>query len=161
MSNINPQTIDSVKAVISNMLIKMGACGRISARLYEHEGKETIAVNIDTSDAKILIGQAGENLMAFQRMAWLLFKKQNKEESLPFIVDVNNYRQEKEERLKSLARSAALKVRRTKEREVLRPMSAYDRRIIHTFLADEEDLTTESIGEEPERKVVVKLVGKD
>jgi spoIIIJ-associated protein len=139
----------------------MGVCGRISTRLYEREGKEAVAINISTDDAKILIGQAGENLIAFQRMARLLFRKQNKEQSLPFVIDVNNYRREKEERLKSLARSAALKVRRTKEKEVLRPMSAYDRRIVHTFLAGEEDLATESVGDEPERKVVVKLVNRD
>lgn len=159
MSNINPDSIDTVKALVSDMLTKMGVRGKITARLSEYKDQETVAVNISTDDAKILIGQAGEHLMALQHVARLLFKKQH-QVSLPFMLDVNNYKREKEEKLQSLARSVALKVRRTGEKEVLNPMSSYDRFVIHNFLANEEDLSTESYGEEPERRLVVKLAGK-
>ena len=159
MLEINNEIVVSVKEIISETLIKMGITGQVFERLEEQEGREVLLLNIKTDDANLMIGQAGDNLLAFQHLIRLLSRKKSEEVTL-FIIDVNDYRKEKVERLRSLARSAALKVRRTGEKEVLLPMPAYERRIIHTFLADEKDLLTVSYGEEPERKVVVKIIGE-
>lgn len=139
------------------MITRMGVAGQISERLEEQEGREVLVLNIKTNDAKLMIGQGGDNLFAFQHVVRLLFRKKNENEMIPFRVDVNDYRRDKEDSLRSIARSAALNVRRTKQKEELRPMSAYDRRIVHTFLADEDDLVTVSYGDDPERRVVIKL----
>jgi len=157
MSGIDSQTIESVREIVSDMLMQMGVNGQISERLEEQEGREILILNIETDDAKLMIGQAGDNLLAFQHVVRLLFRKKSEGEVIPFTIDVNNYRQEKADRLRSVARSAALKVRRTGEKEVLQVMPAYDRRVVHTFLAEEKDLMTISYGEEPDRQVVVKL----
>jgi len=157
MANINSQTVDMVKSLVSEMLTKIGISAEIDASLSEHRDQEVISINISTDDAKILIGQSGEHLMALQHMARIMFRRKFDQDT-PFILDINNYKRDKEEKLKSLARSVALKVRRTQEQEMLRPMASYDRWVIHNFLADEEDLKTESHGLDPERKVVVKLV---
>ena len=158
MAGIDSKDVENLKAIVVEMIAGMKVLGQISERLEEREGREMLVLNIKTDDAKIMIGQAGDNLFAFQHVVRLLFRKQSSEDKMmPFMIDVNNYRQEKEENLRSLARSAALNVRRTKEKEVLRPMPAYDRRIVHTFLADEEDLVTVSYGDDPDRQVVVKL----
>ena len=157
MSGIDSQSIESIREVVSDMLIKMGVNGQISERLEEQEGREILVLNIKTDDAKLMIGQAGDNLLAFQYVVRLLFRKKSEGEVIPFTIDVNNYRQEKADRLRSIARSTALKVRRTGAKEVLPAMPAYDRRVVHTFLAEEKDLMTVSYGEEPKRRVVVKL----
>lgn len=158
MSNINPQSIEAVKGVVNEILERIGVFGSITASLGEYRERETIALNIGTDkDASLLIGPAGEHLIALQHLARILFRKKY-DLNVPFIIDVNNYKKDKEEKLKSLARSIALKVRRTREQEILKPMASYDRWVIHSFLAEEKDLATESHGVDPERKVVVKLV---
>ncbi len=157
MSNINPESIALAQGVLSDILQRIGVAGTISARLSEFREREIIAFNVKTDDANLLIGSAGEHLMALQYLTRILFKKKYGLD-IHFIVDVNNYKSDKEDKLKSLARSAALKVRRTKEQAVLQPMASYDRWVIHNFLAEEDDLKTESQGLEPERKVIIKLV---
>ena len=67
------------------------------------------------------------------------------------------FRKEREKFLTELAQKAAQRVRRTKNPIFLEPMSAYERRFIHLELAEYPDIATESIGEEPERKIVVRL----
>lgn len=158
MAGIDPQNIETFKTIVTEMIAKMGVLGQISERLEDREGRETLILNIETDDAKIMIGQAGDNLFAFQHVARLLFRKRSEGEGMiPIVIDVNDYRRDKEDNLRSIARSAALNVRRTKQKEELRPMPAYDRRIVHTFLAEEKDLMTISYGEGEERRVVVKL----
>ncbi|MCD6402414.1 hypothetical protein J7L36_00985, partial [bacterium] len=71
-------------------------------------------------------------------------------------LDINKYKKKKTEYLKELANSVADQVALTKKEKVLPPMQAFERRIIHLELADRSDVTTESIGKEPERRVVVK-----
>ncbi|PIR71473.1 MAG: hypothetical protein COU43_02475 [Candidatus Nealsonbacteria bacterium CG10_big_fil_rev_8_21_14_0_10_37_25] len=76
----------------------------------------------------------------------------------PFFIDldINGYKKKKLDYLKELARSLADEVALTKKEKNLPPMAAYERRIIHLELAGRSDVTTESIGEEPERRVVVR-----
>ena len=76
----------------------------------------------------------------------------------PFYInlDINDYKKKKEEYLKELARSAAEEVALTKREKILGSMLAYERRIIHMELSNRENIETESIGEEPERRVIIK-----
>ena len=71
-------------------------------------------------------------------------------------LDINNYKKKKIAYLRELARSIADEVALTKKEKVLSPMPSYERRIIHLELAGRSDVTTESIDEEPKRKVVVR-----
>lgn len=158
MSEINEKTIDLLKEIINEVLKKMGVSGTIFSKIIEtDDGKEQILLNIKTLDADILIGRGGENLFALQHLIRVLFRKKSKD-LIPFMLDINNYKKEKEEKLQSIAHFAAAKAKRTGKKVILRPMPACDRRIIHLFLAQEKELTTESIGEEPNRKVVIKPV---
>ena len=72
------------------------------------------------------------------------------------FVEVNDYKKQKEEKLKRLANKMANNVIRFRKPIRLEPMSAYERLIIHTELANRDDVETESIGEEPRRRVVIK-----
>lgn len=74
------------------------------------------------------------------------------------VVDVNNYRKQRQELIVELARAAARKAVATKEEIVLPPMNAFERRLIHTELMGRPDLKTESAGEDRERHVVVKPI---
>lgn len=114
-----------------------------------------LIVSIQVDDASRLIGQSGSNLNDLQRVLRLLIAKKVSEPQL-FLLDVNGYREKREAFLKELSRELAEQVIKTKKSVMLQPMSSYERRIIHVELTGRSDVATESIGEEPERRVVIK-----
>lgn len=156
MNEINEKSIEEVKGVVEDLILKMGIAGKTYARIDEKEGKEIVCLNIEADDANYLIGQRGCNLFAIQHLTKIFLKRKKTETEIPFYIDVNNYRQEKEEYLKNLAFETAEKVTRINREIVLKPMTAYERRVVHMALAGDEDVCTESVGEEPNRKIVVK-----
>lgn len=122
--------------------------------------KDEIIINIfSEKSANLLIGQNGENLRAIQYLIRLLVHKNLEEEStLPFLVDINGYRQQKDRALFDLAEETALQAKQDGKPIILRIMNAYERRLIHLHLAERTDIKTESIGEGEERKVVVRPI---
>lgn len=90
----------------------------------------------------------------FERIANLLAKKYGIEENI--FVDINNYRKERENLIVELAKAAARKVLLTKEEVKLPAMNAYERRLVHMELSTRPDVKSESLGEGPERHVIVK-----
>ena len=116
---------------------------------------ETVPINLKTDDPQILIGEGGQTLVEIQHLLKVILKRKILE--LFYIdLDINDYKKKKIEYLKELARSVADEVVLTKKEEQLVSMPAYARRIIHLELAGRQDVTTESLGQEPERRVVIK-----
>jgi len=116
---------------------------------------ETLYISLKTSDFSLLIGESGETLFEIQHLLKIILsKKLNKK--IYVDLDINDYKKKRIKYLKELAHSLANEVALTKKAKILPPMSAYERRIIHLELATRNDVRTESIGEEPERKVVIK-----
>lgn len=120
--------------------------------------EEVSVINITASpeQAKYFLKENALGLNAFQHLLRILITKKNLGQTF-FILDINNYKKEREKFLFELAFKAAQKVRRMKKSITLEPMSSYERRIIHLKLAEEPDIVTESTGQEPERKVVIRL----
>ena len=81
----------------------------------------------------------------------------NIEEKVRVILDISNYRDKRKKVLEELAEKVAKTVEKTKKKIVLEPMSAYERKIIHSKLQDNNKVITESVGEEPNRKVAILL----
>jgi spoIIIJ-associated protein len=117
--------------------------------------EKTLTIRLKSDEPQILIGEKGQTLFEIQHLLGAILKRKIKE---PFYIDldINNYKEKKIEYLKELARSVADEVALTKKEKVLSPMPAYERRIIHLELAERKDVTTESVGQEPERKVVIR-----
>jgi len=115
----------------------------------------TIPINLELEDPQILIGEGGQTLAEIQHLLKAILRRKIQE---PFFIDldISGYKKKKFEYLKELARSAADEVAITKKEKILSPMPAYERRIIHLELAGRSDITTESIGQEPERRVVIR-----
>jgi spoIIIJ-associated protein len=114
-----------------------------------------IALEIELSEPQILIGQGGQTLFEIQRILRIILNKKFQQNFL-FNLDINNYKKKKIEYLKSLAKDSANQVALTKEEKVLPPMSAYERRIIHTELSQRTDIATESSGDGTERHIIIK-----
>lgn len=112
-----------------------------------------IFVRID-EDTSLLIGYRGSALLALQHVLRLAAQKQMSPCPALFL-DINGYRQQREEYLRSVAKKAARQASLTKRPVELEPMSAAERRIIHSELAAYPELTTQSQGDGEERRVVV------
>jgi len=116
---------------------------------------ETVFIDLKTEDPQILIGEGGQTLIEIQHLLKAILKRKIQE---PFFIDldINGYKKKKIEYLKELAKNCADEVSITKKEKILSSMPAYERRIIHLELAGRTDVVTESIGQEPERKVVIR-----
>jgi len=113
--------------------------------------------DVFSREAGLLIGEGGAYLSAWEQVLRAMGTKQG-DQRLRVIVDVNNYRAQKDEELRELAKRAARQAALSKKPVVLPPMNAYERKMVHLELALRPDVTTESEGEEPQRCVVVKPI---
>lgn len=118
------------------------------------EKDKTLCINIAGRDVGVLIGRRGETLDSLQYLLNLSVNK-NRLERCKVLLDVEGYRQRREETLQRLAWKLADKARQRGRNVVLEPMNAQERRIIHTALQDRDDIYTFSEGEEPYRKIVI------
>ena len=124
---------------------------------YKTEVKEfEIYVDIEGEDVNHLIGYRGENINAIQTILTSIANKKSTEK-IRVYLDIAGYRERRIKTLEDLAEKIARTVVRTKKSVTLEPMTAYERKIIHTKLQTHSKVETFSKGEEPYRKVVIKL----
>ncbi len=125
------------------------------------EGDNILRVTIDCPEPRQLIGWHGETLNSLQHLLKSILRAKQHADSAVFVVlDVDGYRKEQEDRVRSIAEQKAEFVRRTGHRIALPPMSPYFRRIVHLHVASLPtlaDLTTESIGEGEFRQILLKM----
>ena len=118
-----------------------------------------INVEITNSNLGFLIGYRGETLYAMQNILSAIAGK-SIEKKVRVILDIEGYKEKREKTLEELAEKVAKTVIRTKKPIKLEPMQAYERKIIHSKLQQNEKVETESIGEEPNRRIIIKLKNK-
>jgi spoIIIJ-associated protein len=143
--------------VVSDLLERMRIKARVKASIRPSASKdeeETVLVNIEGDDLSILIGRRSETLNALQYIASLIVGRRLNR-WIPMIIDVQGYRQRRERQLRMLARRMADQAVHTGRRQVLEPMPPNERRVIHLELRDHPLVITESIGEDPHRKVTI------
>jgi len=123
----------------------------------EEEERINLPIKVKADEPKPLIGKNGQNLKKIRHLIKILLRKNFDFQKRFYInLDINNYRENKIKYLKEKAVETANDVSLSRESKELSPMPADERRIIHIELADREDVKTESIGREPERRVVIK-----
>lgn len=144
--------------ILSKLLAHMNLKAQVSASYQEddRENRKTIAVDVRGNDLSILVGRRAETLNALQYVASLMIGKQV-EQWVQLSIDVEGYRSRRERQLRQMARRMAEQAVKTGRRQTLEPMTAAERRIIHLELRDHPQVTTESVGEEPYRKVTILL----
>jgi len=149
--------LDKTESTISKLLYHMGLQAQISAHYGEaREDRRPIMVDIRGSDLGVLIGRRSETLSAFQYVASLMVGKET-DQFVHLIVDVEGHRDRRERQLRQLAQRMAEQVIKSGRRLTLEPMTASERRVIHMELRDHPAVTTQSMGEEPHRKVTILL----
>lgn len=120
----------------------------------EEGGSVRVAVQA-ADNGRLLIGKNGQNLKALEHIVRIMWLRQNPD-NRSVVVDVNDYRAERSKELIQLVRETASRVQQTRRSEAFEPMSSYERRLVHTELATYSDLATESVGQDPHRRVVIK-----
>lgn len=130
--------------------------GEIEVSEFEGDEGELI-LDLDGEDLSVLIGRHGATIQSFQQMVSLItsIKLGYK---YPVTIDVHGYKSRQKNKLEDLAYKMANKALNQNRKVNLRPMSPYDRRIIHMVLSDEQDVETYSVGEGKDRHVVIKPI---
>lgn len=149
--NLN-EVITFIKETLTKMTELMGAKSKLEVRKRENN----ISVTIFSENNAILIGKNGKNVTAMQQLIrQMVNSKLNK--PLSIIIDVGNYKEKRARNIEYLAKKLAREAHKTNTEVTMDSMNSYERRIVHEVLADDKYVYTESIGEEPNRKVVIKL----
>jgi len=143
---------DVAKKFLLDVFEKM----KVNASIEVTEDDDTVSLMISGKDIGIVIGRRGETLDSLQYLTSLVINKSS-EEYKRVVIDIENYRQKREETLIKLADRLAQKVVRYKKPITLEPMNPYERRIIHSSLQNNKYVETYSTGDEPNRKVVITL----
>ncbi len=147
-----------LKNITQDILGHLGYEGEIN--IFSNEKDPSLkVVSFNSSDnLNALIGKNGQNIKSLEQIIKMFyFKKASLEEKpVTFMVDLNDYRKFRAKQVIEKAMETVNRVRTSKKAEALLPMSSYERRLIHVELASYPDIETESIGEEPKRRIVIK-----
>ena len=122
-----------------------------------HKKGKTLYVDLSSKKAALLIGKRGHTLNALQQLTQLVVNKQSKQ-YITILLDVESYRDRREEALETLASRMAEKAIRTGKKVTFEPMPSYERKVIHNVLSGRVDIETFSEGAEPNRYLVIQPV---
>ncbi len=152
LDHIADAAIDVIKMILSYFNL-----GNVSIDEYEGEESEIILDIVGEGDLASLIGRHGKTLDALQLLVTSIVYKQIGFR-YPITVDIEGYKNRRRGKLESLAKSSASRAVRQHSDVRLRPMSAYERRIIHMCLKDNNQVETVSEGDDPDRYIVIKVL---
>lgn len=152
--------LEDKQAIIKDEVASLLAKLNVTAEVEVSEESDFFAVDIETPESGILIGYHGETLSALQLIASLVLANKFGE-FVRIVLNVGDYRQKREEKLKEMALDAATRAKETQQEVMLTNLTPWQRRIIHMTLAEDAEIVTESQGEDPERYLVIKPAKAD
>ncbi|HEX7224000.1 MAG TPA: RNA-binding cell elongation regulator Jag/EloR, partial [Candidatus Limnocylindria bacterium] len=150
LSGEERSTVETAKTVLEEMLSLMGVNGTVEVAT----GGETARLNVRGDDLGLLIGRRGEKLASLQHIVNLIVGRREGQHHR-IAIDVENYRGRREEQLRDVADRAAKRVIQTGKIIQLEAMPAVERRIVHMALLENPKVRTQSVGVEPNRRIVV------
>ena len=161
ITGVSPEVVAVAKEVVEELVRLLGLKARVQMRGLEprgvrspDDGTATCTADVTGEDLGILIGRRGENLTALQYVTNMIVNKRT-DSDVRVVVDVEHYLVRRYESLHGIALRMAERVKQSGTPVTLEPMPPYERRIVHMTLADHPDVSTVSIGEGEERRVVI------
>ena len=158
-NGVNPLESEKVKNAVAYLTKVLAALGAEDFKIETSLNGETVYLDIVGDKLGVVIGRRGETLDALQYLT-ILASNKAEESYCRISVDCNGYRAKRKETLEALAVETAHRVLKQGRRVTLEPMNPYERRIIHSKVAEIEGVFSNSIGEEPFRKVVISANAK-
>ena len=146
------ETARNARAFLKELSEKMG----VPAEIEVCEKSDSLRMRLSGENMSILIGRRGETLDALQYLTSLNVNR-GREEYMRVTLDTENYRAKREEALRKLAVRMANRAKKSGRRVALEPMNPNERRILHSALQNDPEVTTHSEGEEPYRRVIITL----
>ena len=153
-ADASPEALAAGKAILEQLMTHLGFDVRVEVQAGETSRLNVVGDGDEREALGALIGRKGERLSALQHLVNLMLSKEMGTWTR-VLVDVEDYRGRRERQLRDLAERAAARVVETGKMLQLEPMPALERRWIHLTLRDNPDVATQSIGEEPNRRVVL------
>lgn len=150
-----PKRLETVKKEAEELFDLLGVEAKIE--VSEDKENEAVAVQIESSEPGVIIGRHGETISSLQLLLGAIVSRRLGEWTR-VLVNVGDWRQTREETLKRMAASAAQKAHFSGEEVSLPPLSPAERRVIHLYLGENPEVTTQSEGEGNLRRVIVKPV---
>ncbi len=152
-----PEEVLVARDTITVLLEKMNVQAKVSVKLGDSDSNriQPVLIDIEGNDLSFLIGRKAETINALQFITSLIIGRKLGR-WVPLQIDVQQYRKRREDELRKLARRIADQVASTGRNQALEPMPPNERRIIHLELRDHPEVETESKGEDPKRKVIVR-----
>lgn len=150
--------MDTIRETLGFLLDSLKFEYKINIKKDSDENGKIFFCDIEVEDdSNLLIGQHGVNLNALQHIARILVKK-NSEDPIRFTIDVNSYRSEKNNSVVEYVESLADRAVKEGVEVETRPMTAYERRLAHVDLQNNENVETESVGDGKNRRVIIRPV---
>jgi spoIIIJ-associated protein len=150
----SPEALAAGKVILEQLLVHIGFDARVDVETGETSRLNVLGAETEREELGALIGRKGERLSALQHLVNLMLSRQMGAWTR-VLVDVEDYRGRRERQLREIAERAAARVVETGKMLQLEPMPALERRWIHLALKGNGDVVTQSIGEEPNRRIVV------
>ena len=157
-----------IKETVVELLDIMGLEAKIENEKIEDIGgeQEIYTINLTADDPNLLIGQYGSNLQSLQHLVNIIARRkvleensdENENSEIKFDIDINDYKKQKRESIVKLADTIANQVLYSKNSVALRPMSSYERKMVHLEISSRDNLITESVGDDLTRRVIIKYV---
>ena len=146
--------LEAARSFIETLMADLGITGEV---IIHDDGDGEALITITGDGASALIGHHGDTLEAFQYLVNLAANKKDDEDRqyTRISIDIENYREKREETLRRLAAKMAAKVKKSGKNIALEPMNAYERRIIHAEIQKIEGVSTNSVGAEGNRRVII------
>jgi len=155
---VSKEDIQTIEKDTKTLFKMLEVQGEIQVQAKEEEKLITISFKVE--EPKLLIGERGQTLFEIQHLLKLMVRKKLESvEGYYISLDINDYKKNKEEYLRDLAITTADEVSLLKKPKELPPMPAAERRMVHAALNERTDVVSESVGEGPERRVVIKNKG--
>jgi len=143
--------VEELKNFIKNVTKLMG----IEANLEVKAREDNLSITLYSDNNNILIGKGGRTIDALSMISKQYIHNEIGT-TFRFVLDVGEYKAKQQKNIEYMAKKVAREVAKTKIEAKLDPMNSYERRLVHSILSDNEKVYTESIGEEPNRAVVIK-----
>ena len=155
---LSDDQLDAVADLAVGVIRDVLKCfGETESTIDEYDGDEgELILDVNCGDLAVLIGRHGRVLDALQLVISSIVSKRLGFH-FPIVVDIEGYKNRRKQKIQTIARSAASRAKRSGKVR-LKPMNAYERRLVHLALIDDADVTTHSEGEDPERYVVITAV---
>lgn len=161
VEELNSEKIELIEKTIKEFFKKLRIEDiKIRSSITVEDLKETAVFNIEIEKkdiSSLLIGEKGSSLLSIQHLLRAIIKKKT-DSFLSFVIDINNYRENKKKYLENMAVQKAKEAKFTTKPIELFPMTSFERRIVHLTLAENKEIITESIGIGSQRRIIIKPI---